>query len=594
MQTLSSKTTTSTHRQAFWSSACALGLPLLLVACGGSNGGGDAPVAEDPGFRTVAAAPVASSVANEPTSTLDANRLAHQASFGPTETLVRDIAARGAKKWVTEQMAFTGANLSRFSSGGLDDIHRYTVKDSDYCDSRGTHCWRDNYSAYPLLKDFYKNATTMPDQLRQRVAFALQQLLVISDNEVHGTYGHRRYHNMLLDGAFGNYRDLLRNVMASPVMGDFLDSANNDKASPNENFARELMQLFTIGLCELNTDGTLKGGTCTPTYDNTTVREYAHALTGWTYPDGGATAWGCWPRGLNCRYYAGEMKAVAAFHDTTERTLLSGVTVAEGSSAQDARERVLDSLMNHPNIGPFVARHLIQQLVMSNPKPAYVDRVVQAFNSGSFDGFGAGKKGDLSATVAAVLLDPEARRTTVERTDASLRQPALLFTGVVRALNGNTEGSFFSWWGSLLGQRVLSPPSVFSFFPPDYPVAGSALGLVGPAFGVHNAATAIDRMQYLNCAIQWDGCSSDTQVNLQSFIDQYISDGAPGAVAAPRTLADDKVIDRLSILAYGQTLPADERSAILEAMDTPWTNQTYRVKQAAWLVFASPRYQMVH
>ena len=594
MQTLSFKTTSSTtHRPVAWPLACALSLPLLLAACGGSNNGNDA-AAEDPGFRTVAAAPAAGSVAAAPTSTLDANRLAHQATFGPTETLVRDIAAGGAKKWLTEQMSLSGASLSRFSSGGADDVHRFTVKNVDYCDGRGDNCWRDNYSAHPLLKDFYKNATTMPDQLRQRVAFALQQVLVISDHEVGGTYGHRRYHNMLLDGAFGNYRELLRGVIASPVMGDFLNNANNDKTSPNENFARELMQLFSIGLCELSADGSLKGGTCTPTYDNATVREYAHALTGWTYPDGGATAWGCWPKGMNCTYYNGEMKAVPDFHDTAERKLLSGVTVPAGSTAEVARDRVIDSLMSHSNIGPFVARHLIQQLVMSNPKAEYIGRVVQAFNSGSFDGFGTGAKGDMAATVAAVLLDPEARRTTTERTDANLRQPALLFTGVTRALNGSTDGSFFSWWGDLLGQRVLSPPSVFSFFQPDYPVAGSALGLVGPAFGVHNAATAIDRMQYLNCAIQWDGCGSATKVSLQAFIDQYNSDGAPGAGAAPRTLADDKLVDRLSILAYGQTLPADERTAILDAMNVPWTNQSYRVKQAAWLVFASPRYQMVH
>lgn len=565
---------------------------LVLAACGGSSS--DTRTAEDPGFATTAAAPAAATTPDEPTSTLDANRLAHQATFGPTEALVREMAAKGRKKWVAEQMGLQGASLSRYSSGGFEDVNQYTGS-GEYCDGRGDTCWRDNYSAYPLLKDFYRNATTMPDQLRQRVAFALQQIVVVSDHEVNGTYGLRRYHNAVIDAAFGQYRDLLRKVILSPVMGDYLNNVNNDRDAPNENFARELMQLFSIGLCELNVDGTLKGGACTPTYDNKTVREMAYAMTGWTYPAGGATSWGCWPKGTHCRFYAGDMVPVPDLHDQEERHLLSGVTVPAGSSAPAALDQVLDSLMSHPNVGPFVARHLIQHLVMSNPKPEYVARVAQAFNAGRYDDFGSGTKGDLAATVAAVLLDAEARRTTVERTDAALRPPALLFTGVVRALQGSTDGSQFSWWGDLLGQRVLSPPSVFSFFQPDYAVPGSALGLVGPAFGIHNAGTAIDRMQFLNCAILWGGCGNNMNVNLDGFRVQYEADGTPtDRRASPKTLADEKLVDRLSILAYGQTLPADERGAIVDALNVDWTLPIERVRQAAWLVFASPRYQMVH
>ena len=131
----------------------------------------------------------------------------------------------------------------------------------------------------------------------------------------------------------GNYRELLKKVALSPVMGDFLNNANNDAKAPNENFARELLQLFAIGTCELNPDGQLKGGRCAPTYNNEMVRSYAFALTGWTYAAGGATSYGCWPVGANCRYYGGDMVPVARYHDTAERQLLSGVKVAAGSTA---------------------------------------------------------------------------------------------------------------------------------------------------------------------------------------------------------------------------------------------------------------------
>ena len=293
----------------------------------------------------------------------DAVRLADQASFGPTEALVATIQTQGASAWVSAQMGLASA---RYTSGMGGEVHQYTGS-GDFCDGKGANCWRDWSSTEPLVWDFYRNAVTQPDQLRQRVAFALQQIVVVNSLEVDGTYGFRLYYNNLLDNAFGNYRQVLKKVALSPLMGDFLNSANNDKAAPNENFARELLQLFSIGTCELNSDASLKGGACSPTYGNDVVRSYAYAMTGWTYPAGGATPWGCWPSGMNCRYYAGDMVAVASFHDSAERPLLSGVSVAAGTAAPAALDKVLDSLMAHPNIGPFIARQLIQHLVSSNP-----------------------------------------------------------------------------------------------------------------------------------------------------------------------------------------------------------------------------------
>jgi len=569
----------------------ALGLAALLAACGGGGSGSGSDTAPPQqggsgggggGTGSSGGLPQA-----QPTTLRDAVRLADQASFGPTEALIEEIRTQGPARWIALQMS---APRSRYTSGGNGAVHQYTGSGS-FCDGRGPNCWRDWSSSIPLVWDFYRNAVEKPDQLRQRVAFALQQIVVVSNLEVEGTYGLRNYHNMLLDEAFGNYRNVLRKVALSPVMGDYLDNVNNDKAAPNENFARELLQLFSIGTCQLNADGTLKGGSCQPTYDNETVRAYAYALTGWTYPPGGATPWGCWPRGTNCRYYEGDMVPVEAFHDTQPRTLLSGVSLPAGHTAPQALEAVLDSLMQHPNIAPFIGKQLIQHLVTSNPSPAYVQRVASAFASGRFQGFGNGQRGDLRATVAAILLDPEARNESPGNDFGRLREPAQVMAGVLRALNGRTDGDALGWWwGDTLRQHVFRAPSVFNFYPPDYPVPGT--GLVGPAFGIHNANGALQRINYVNYLVNWGGSQPNgsvpdaigTKVDLSPF-DADAEDPA-------------RLVDRLSRLALGQALPPQARSQVINAVAAfnPTRDNSHlrnRVKTAAYLVFSAPQYHVI-
>lgn len=523
-------------------------------------------------------------------STRDAARLADQATFGATEPLIAQIKAAGASGWIASQMSASG---SRYSSGGSAAVHQ-NISETGYCDQPGNggeNCWRDSFSHTPLVWDFYRNAVSKPDQLRQRVAFALQQIVVVSGMEIEGTYGLRNYHNNLIDLAFGNYRQVLKKVALSPVMGDYLNNVNNDKAAPNENFARELLQLFSIGTCELNLDGTLKGGDCKATYDNDKVRAYAFAMTGWTYPPGGKTPWDCWPRDTHCQFYNGDMVAVPKFHDTAARTLLSGVTLAAGHTAESAMEKVLDSLMVHPNIGPFIGRQLIQHLVSSNPSQSYVSRVAAAFNAGKYQNFGTGQRGDLAATIAAVLLDTEARSDTVRRDGGKLREPVLMFTGVLRALNGRTDGDALGWWwGDTMRQHMFRPPSVFNFYPPDYPVAGTTL--IGPTFSLHNASAAVNRLNYLVYLLDWGGSNSSssvpnavgTKVDLSAFTNDAGDAG--------------KLVDRLSTLAIGKPLPAASRTAVIKAVEW-WTSsrdaanwKTQRVKAAAYLVFGSPDYQV--
>ncbi|MBQ0931027.1 DUF1800 family protein [Ideonella sp. 4Y16] len=588
----------NTRMTARWLPWMGLASVLALAGCGGSQ-------PQDEAATAAAAADKATRQSVSPqgtssTSAADAVRLAHQASFGPSEALVAEIQAAGAAPWIEQQMAL---DVSRYQRGGNDRIHT-RASTVPFCDAGAQkdnpNCWRDFYSTEPLVWDFYRNAVGQPDQLRQRVAMALSHFLVVSGHEVSGTYGLRIYQNNLLSLAFDNYRKLLRQVILSPVMGDYLDHVNNDRFAPNENFARELLQLFSLGTCKLEADGTLKGGRCKPVYDNTMVRNYAYALTGWTYPAGGASPWGCWPQGANCVYYGGEMVEAPRLRDRRSRSLLSKVSIAAQTPAPAALELVLDSLMRHPNLAPFVARRLIQHLVSSDPEPAYVGRVAAAFETGRFtytDGsgehvFGTSHKGDLSATVAAVLLDPLARNEAPDAPRAGhLRAPALLFTGALRAFNGHTDGEPFNWWwGDTLHQQMFMSPSVFGFYPPDYPVPGT--GRVGPEFGIHNTNGALERLNVLTWLFDWGGSAPNpgipdalgTAVDLSAFTPM-----AGGAAT---------LVDRISGLLLGRTLAKEPRKKVIDAVSF-WTSDVdkdrwreRRVATAAYLLLASPDYQV--
>jgi uncharacterized protein (DUF1800 family) len=285
------------------------------------------------------------------------------------------------------------------------------------------------------------------------------------------------------------------------------------------------------------------------------------------------------------------MVPATAFHDTQARTLLGGASLPAGHSATAALNVVLDSLMAHPSTAPFIGKQLIQHLVTSNPSPAYVRRVATAFTTGQSGTFGTGQRGDLQATVAAVLLDPEARAPAPGASAGRLREPVQLFTGMLRALNGRSDGDALGWWwGEELRQHMFRSPSVFNFYPPDYPLPGTQL--VAPAFGIHNANAALQRMNFANYLLFWNGSAPNanvpnalgTRVNLSAFALD----------------ADDpaKLVERLSLLALGEPLPTASRSAVILAVSA-YTQQnngndyrTNRVRQAAYLVFASPQYQV--
>jgi len=325
---------------------------------------------------------------------------------------------------------------------------------------------------------WWNNAMGQPDQLRQRVAFALSEIFVISDNDYelsNSQYGVCHYYDMLARAVSGNFRNLLTDVTLHPVMGVYLSMLRNQRADParnvrpDENYARELLQLFTIGLHELDESGRARqqGGEPIPTYNQTTIEEFARVFTGWNWNGVDSFTSNNIPREARLQ----PMWPVDAYHDAGAKQLLNGTSLPAGQSARADLDQALDNVFAHGNVGPFIGRLLIQRLVTSNPSPAYVRRVAAAFNNN-----GAGVRGDIAATVRAILLDPEARTAAAARASSfgKPKEPLLRLANFWRALRGRpgplNPGVYRAQTGALIqlgqsfGQTPLGSPSVFNFF----------------------------------------------------------------------------------------------------------------------------------
>jgi uncharacterized protein (DUF1800 family) len=558
-----------------------------LAGCLGSGGGGDPPPAASSSSSSSGSAPPApppssppsNMPAAQPTTAGDAVRFLEQASFGPTEATIQEVMQKGPALALEEQFAKPMSGYGTFSFIDPDS--------GKGCpDGSPDTCYRDNYTVFPLQRTFFRNALTASDQLRQRVALALSQILVISGAELETMHGIGYYQQLLMNFAFANFRDLMQEVTLSPAMGEYLDMVNNPKPDPargiepNENYARELLQLFTVGEVELNADGTPRldaNGQPIPTYDQDTVENLARAFTGWTYPPRpGATT-----RFPNPVHYLGRMVAVEAQHDTAQKMLFGSQTIPAGQSAQGDLNAALDIIFNHPNVGPFIGRQLIQHLVTSNPTPAYVARVTAAFN-----GNGGGVRGDMRAVLRAILLDPEARGDVKTAADyGKLREPALLVTNVARALNGSSDGVYLLQQSTAMGQSVFQAPSVFNFYPPNFQAPGTSLD--GPPFKIMLTGTILNRANFANRILFGGNVNPDatvagatgTQLNLQPF--QALA-GTP-----------DQLLDRFDLVFMHNTLSPQARQTILTAVNAYGASDTLgRVRQAAYLVATSAQYQV--
>ncbi|HTS23635.1 MAG TPA: DUF1800 family protein [Casimicrobiaceae bacterium] len=507
----------------------------------------------------------------------DATRLLEQATFGPTDAMVAHVMAVGVQGFLGEQFVAPASRYPAFPYVPAGGQSTFCATDPD------PQCARDYYSLFLLQNAFFDNALAGADQLRQRVAFALSQILVTSGLDVHLVYGMAAYQQIFLDNAFGNYEDLLTEVTLSPVMGDYLNMVNNDKPAdgvdPNENYARELMQLFSIGVWTLNPDGTQAldaSGAPIPSYDQDVVEGYAHAFTGWTYPvlPGGT------PRVHNPKNYLGPMVAVESNHDTGAKTLLGGFVAPPGASAELDLATAIHTVFMHPNVGPFIGRQLIQKLVNGNPTSQYVARVAAVFADN-----GQGVRGDLKAVVSAILTDPEARGALkLAPGYGKLREPVLYMTAAARALATQSDGVFFTSQSGALGQPLFDPPSVFNYYPPTYVVPETSA--LGPEFAIQNSSAAIKRYNFAN-ALAFGSIAP--LATLPGAIGTTPSWTALTALAAD----PDALLDELDALLLHGTMPAAMRSTVLAVVAAvPATDPATRAKTAFYLVVSSPQYQV--
>lgn len=529
----------------------------------------------------------------------DAVRFLQQASFGAKSA---DLATLGTTSlpyatWISQQMAMPA------TTSYVDYIQsKYALGDP----------YRPNGSKYNPLwvsQKFWERAANAPDQLRQRTAFALHKLLMVSQADADLWWEARAYANymdMLNKRAFGNFRDLLGDLAHSPIMGMYLSFIRNQKEdattgrSPDENFARELMQLFTIGLYELNSDGTVKtdgNGKPIETYTNADITNLAKVLTGWSWglPDSQLTEYNfkyAWPNTTAAGDNFADLQPMKAYpgqHSTSQKVLFSGKswarTLPANGDAEAELSTVLDLLFNHPNVGPFIGRQLIQHLVTSNPSPAYVGRVAAVFANN-----GKGVRGDLAAVVRAVLLDDEARNAPAAGF-GKLREPILRVTQWMRACGAvSTTGEFaMSMELDSQSQRALAASTVFGYFRPGYVppnTAFSAAGATVPEFQIVNEATVAS---WINLAEAMSGTGIGSQNGAKDVSCKYTD---LTSVALQGDL--NAIPDKLNLLYLGGRMSDTLRQQIINTMVTvepKYDNAAAnRAMAAMFLTLASPEY----
>ncbi|HTD21016.1 MAG TPA: DUF1800 family protein [Terriglobales bacterium] len=560
---------------ATWNSSDSTNIAAIGINTGLLTGIGIAGShAANTGTITVTLNPLAP--VNVPISVMTANeagRFLEQATFGPSPADVAHLQSIGFNAWLTEQFGMSQLNSQYLAAPDI-----------------------------PTLQNrFYFNALQAPDQLRMRAAFALEQIVVISSNKVGDPNAFVPWQNVMERDAFGNYKSLMTDVTLSPAMGVYLDMVNNDKPAtgmnPNENYARELLQLFTIGLYQLNADGTQQldiSNNPIPTYDESVVQGFAHVFTGWTFP----TQPGQVLQRHNSAYYGlppygSPMENFTSNHDTTNtKLLLNGVTLPAGQTAQLDLSAAMDNIFNDSTIGPFVCKQLIEHLVKSNPSTTYVQDVVNVFNND-----GTGTRGNLQAVFKAILTDPEARAgdfqvfpTQTNPNEGHLREPVLFMTSVLRALNSTHNGSSLTNTGNNMGQNILTSPTVFNFFPPDYVIPQNYFnpvqqGIFGPEFALETPSTAVTRANFISSVV-----FGSLQSSVQNTLNSYTSLAGSNPAG---------LVDALNLrLMHGQmsTTPSGGmRGAIISAVSFyPASQALTRVQTAVYLILSSSQYQVQH
>jgi uncharacterized protein (DUF1800 family) len=495
--------------------------------------------------------------ANPKVSYLAAKRFLEQASWGASPTEIFRVMEMGFDPWLSEQRTL--------------DLSNYTMPTPSV-----------DIPVYDMQSEFFNNSMNQRDQLRQRVAFALHKTLVVSAVEVTHTRGLVPYHRILLRNALGDYKTLLKEITLDVGMGEYLDMVNNDKANPlkglqpNENFAREVMQLFTLGTIVLRPDGSPQrdpDGVPYPAYTQDDVMELANVFTGWTYPPGKGTT----TNSHNKPNYGMPMVAVEANHDTRAKTVL-GRTIPPGQTAMMDVDSALQILFEHPNAGPFLSLRLIQSLVTSNPSPAYLSRVSAVFN-----GNGRSRRGDLYLVVRAILLDPEARAgdnpsipNPFNEHAGHLREPIVSFLHMLKGLEGTIvldnpiESDL-----ERMGQKLFYPGSVFSYFSPLTRAPGNPT-LYGPEYQGFTPVTALERVNYIDYLLKLSS-NAEAKPNLAPYI----------AAAADV----ESLIAMINAHFMNGVMPDVLKQGIRDTLATT-TNSTQRARLALYLALSSAHFQI--
>lgn len=555
-------------------------LSLVLVAglasCGGGGGqdGGGGP-----------APPPAST----PLSDAEAARFLTHATFGPTDTDINLLKPLGYGPWLDQQMALPSSSHQAYMDNRLAQL-RVTQPAA-------------TLNANHFYESFWSYSATGQAQLRERMKLALSEIFVISmvDPGVDAR-GAGAYYDMLGANAFGNFRTLLQQVSMHPMMGVYLTHLANQKEdpatgrNPDENYAREVMQLMTIGVNRLNPDGTVVtdgSGAPIPAYTPADISGLARVFTGMSWYSPAPTNNTFFGRNRDPDASVRSMIFYPAFHSTSAKTFL-GTTIAGGSTDGAAElNTALDVIFNHPNVGPFISRQLIQRLVTSNPSPAYVQRVASVFNNN-----GAGVRGDLAAVVRAILLDAEARDMSAvnSSTFGKVREPMIRLTNWMRAFGATSvSGNYLITSTSAttsLGQSALAAPSVFNFYRPGYVPPNTRLGaasLNAPEFQIVDEVTVAGYANTMQGAI---GTGIGTGADVRSAYTAEI------AVAGDATV----LVERMNrLLLYGQMSPT-LRVRITDSVNSvviPGAGSTQaqidaarlnRARLAAYMTMISPEY----
>ncbi len=535
----------------------------------------------------------------------DASRFLEQATFGATDGDIHHLSMIGYQAWLNEQFAMSPSPQEPSVEQQLIIFNPPCAKGDLKCNAA---LFVQNDSDEVLVQDsFWQQALAANDQLRQRVKYALTQLMVISSNNSTAIQsmprGEMSYYDLLGKDAFGNFRQILQDVTLSPMMGQFLSMLGNDKGNattdPDENYAREVMQLLTIGLWELNEDGTQKldaQGQPIPTYSNVDVMGLAKVFTGFSWNVPGNETEDPWS---NCCMWVGPgygeelepMKSYSSHHSTQEKQFLGKTIPAGGPNADDDLNTALDTLFNHPNLPPFFSKQMIQHMVTSNPSPAYVQRVANVFKD---DGLGV--RGDMKAVITAILMDPEARDAATDFQNpqyGKVRESLIRYTEWARAFTaesrtgayylGTTEDPIFG-----LGEMWLRSPTVFNWFSPGYVPPNTSIeraGLVAPEMQMTNVSTVVGYINFMQ-----DSIGSDP-LNGADIFSSYATEmrlaGNP-----------DQLLDRMNLLLMAGEMSATLRSQILDAVESipiPSGNSNAinaalasRVRTAIYLTMASP------